>query len=54
VLIDHSCQQLGWRLTEEKKTTLPDQKQMESFEMYHWRKTEKISWNDYVRNEEVL
>jgi len=22
--------------------------------MYHWRKTEKISWNDYVRNEEVL
>jgi len=22
--------------------------------MYHWRKTEKMSWNDYVRNEEVL
>jgi hypothetical protein len=27
---------------------------MESFEMWCWRRMEKISWSDYVRNEEVL
>ena len=31
-----------------------DQKQLESFEMWCWRRMEKISWTDYVRNEEVL
>jgi hypothetical protein len=31
-----------------------DQKQLESFEMWCWRRTEKISWTDRVRNEEVL
>jgi hypothetical protein len=31
-----------------------DQKQMESFEMWCWRRMEKISWTDHVRNEEVL
>jgi hypothetical protein len=31
-----------------------DQKQLESFEMLCWRKMEKISWTDRVRNEEVL
>jgi len=31
-----------------------DQKQLESFEMWFWRMTEKIIWTDYVRNEEVL
>jgi len=31
-----------------------DQKQMESFEMWCWRRIEKISWTDHVRNEEVL
>jgi hypothetical protein len=31
-----------------------DQKQLESFEMWCWRKMEKISWTDHVRNEEVL
>ena len=30
------------------------QKQLESFEMWFWRMTEKIIWTDYVRNEEVL
>jgi hypothetical protein len=30
-----------------------DQKYMESFEMWYWRRME-ISWNDRVRNEEVL
>ena len=25
-----------------------------SFEMWCWRRTEKISWTDHVRNEEVL
>jgi hypothetical protein len=31
-----------------------DQKYMESFEMWCWRRMEKISWTDHVRNEEVL
>jgi hypothetical protein len=30
------------------------QKHLESFEMWCWRRTEKISWTDHVRNEEVL
>jgi len=36
--------------------TLPavDQKQLESFEMWCWRRMEKVSWTDCVRNEEVL
>jgi hypothetical protein len=31
-----------------------DQKYMESFEMWCWRRMEKIGWTDRVRNEEVL
>jgi len=31
-----------------------DQKNVESFEMWCWRRMEKISWTDHVRNEEVL
>jgi len=31
-----------------------DQKHMESFEMWCWRRMEKISWTDRVRNEKVL
>jgi len=31
-----------------------DQKHLESFEMWCWRRTEKISWTDHMRNEEVL
>jgi hypothetical protein len=31
-----------------------DQKHLESFEMWCWRRVEKISWNDHVRNEDVL
>jgi len=31
-----------------------DQKHLESFEMWCWRKMEKISWTDHVRNEDVL
>jgi hypothetical protein len=31
-----------------------DQKYLESFEMLCWRRMEKISWTDRVRNEEVL
>jgi len=31
-----------------------DQKHLESFEMWCWRRMEKISWTYYVRNEEVL
>jgi hypothetical protein len=31
-----------------------DQKHLENFEIWCWRRTEKISWADRVRNEEVL
>jgi hypothetical protein len=31
-----------------------DQNYLESFEMWHWRRMEKISWTDRVRNEDVL
>ena len=31
-----------------------DQKHLESFEMWCWRRMEKINWTDHVRNEEVL
>ena len=31
-----------------------DQKHLESFEIWCWRSTEKISWTDHVSNEEVL
>jgi len=31
-----------------------DQKQLGSFLMWCWRRMEKISWSDRVRNEEVL
>ena len=31
-----------------------DQKHLESFEMWCWRRMEKITWTDYMRNEEVL
>jgi hypothetical protein len=31
-----------------------DQKHLESFEMWCWRRMEKVSWTDHVRNGEVL
>ena len=31
-----------------------DQKHLESFETWYWRRLEKISWTDHVRKEEVL
>ena len=31
-----------------------DQKYLKSFEIWCWRRMEKISWTDHVRNEEVL
>ena len=31
-----------------------DQKYLESFEMWCYRRIEKISWTDHLRNEEVL
>ena len=31
-----------------------DHKYLESFEMWCWRRMEKISWTDHVRNEDVL
>ena len=31
-----------------------DQKHQENFETWCWRRMEKISWTDHLRNEEVL
>jgi hypothetical protein len=31
-----------------------DQKHLKKFEMWCWRRMEKISWTDLVRNEDVL
>ena len=31
-----------------------DQKYFETFELWCWRRMEKISWHDRVKNEEVL
>jgi len=31
-----------------------DQKHLESFEMWCWRRTEKVSSTDHVRNKDVL
>jgi hypothetical protein len=31
-----------------------DQKNLESFELWYWRRMEKISWTDHMRNEDVL
>jgi len=31
-----------------------DQKHLESSEKWHWRRMEKISWTDHVRNEDLL
>ena len=31
-----------------------DQKHLENFEMWCWRRMGKISWTDHVRNEDVL
>jgi hypothetical protein len=31
-----------------------DQKYLENFEMWCWRRIEKIIWTDHVRNEEVM
>jgi hypothetical protein len=31
-----------------------DQKYLESFEMWCWRRMEKISWTDHINNEAVL
>jgi len=35
-------------------TLRADQKHVESFEMWCWRRMERISWTNYVTNEEVL
>jgi hypothetical protein len=57
-------QQIGLKFKEQTSTAFygaetwtcrkVDQKYRESFEMWCWRRMEKISWTDRVRNEEVL
>ena len=47
----HKCIQFGaWPRT----LRAADQKYLESFEMWCWRRMEKISWTDHVRNEDLL
>jgi hypothetical protein len=47
-----------WRIALYGAETCPlrevDQKNLKRFEMRCWRKMEKISWTEHVRNEEVL
>jgi hypothetical protein len=47
-----------WRITllgaESWALRTVDQKYLERFEKWCWRKMEKISWTDHVRNVEVL
>jgi len=38
----------------ETGTLQADQKNLETFEMWCWRRVEKISWTNHVRNEEAL
>ena len=35
-------------------TSEVDQKYLVSFEMWCWKRMEKISWNNHVKNKEVL
>ncbi|PNF41645.1 hypothetical protein B7P43_G07643 [Cryptotermes secundus] len=49
--IQHYVDDTGARI---KTLRLLLQKHLESFEMWCWRRMEKISWTDYVKNEEVL
>ena len=43
-----------WSMAETWTLLAADQKYLESFEMWCWRRMEKISWTEHVRNEEVL
>ena len=68
--IDYFYQQIGLKFEEKTNKMLhlehgfvcaetwtlraADQKYLESFEMWCWRRMETISWTDLVRNEEVL
>ena len=63
---DSIYQQIGLKFEEETIKTLhlehaetwtlraAVKKYLESFEMWCWRRIEKISWTDHVRNEDVL
>ena len=50
------CRIWGIALYDAKTWTLwkADQKYLEIFEMWCWKRVEKISWTDRVRHEEVL
>jgi hypothetical protein len=39
-----------WSIAETWTLRKINQKYLESFEMWCWRRTEKISWTDHVRN----
>jgi len=49
-LKDEALDRTVWRTGSERSC----QKCLESFELWCWRRMEKISWTDHVRNEEVL
>jgi hypothetical protein len=50
------CQRWSTALCGAETWTLwkAEQKNLGSFEMWFWRRMEKISWSDSVRNEEAL
>ena len=51
------CSQINTKHINDAETwtlRVADQKYLESFDIWCWRRTEKISWTDHVRNEEVL
>lgn len=48
------CVKINWsREIENYCLGLSHQKYTESFEMWYWRRSEKTSWEDGVRNGEV-
>ena len=40
--------------TETWTLTQTDRRRLEAFEMWIWRRMEKISWHDKITNEEIL
>jgi hypothetical protein len=56
--VEETCKKLnlehGFYSAETWTLREADQNYLEIFEMWYWRRMEKISWTDHVRKEEVL
>jgi len=50
----HTCRRLSVSDQGDCDLTQTDRRRLEAFEMWIWRRMEKISWLDKVTNEEVL